>query len=105
MRVQHFSVFIIIVFCFSVLDGKLLVLSTIQTVHQVCRDWLEELPSLVCSRERPEFYVHAIRNARRKMEDRHSVCVDLNTLYGLKVLKNTGDSLVSDVVCYVCALF
>ena len=69
-----------------VLDGNLLVFNTVQTLHCVCKEWLENLPLLVCSKERPEFFINSAKNTRRKMEDRHSVCVDLNTLYGIKVM-------------------
>ena len=77
---------IITVMCIIVdYEGRKLTLATIQAVHNVCQKWSVELPTLVCPRRRPEFSVYAIKNTRRKMEDRHSICVDLNTLYGFSV--------------------
>lgn len=29
--------------------------------------------------------VHAIKNSRRKMEDRHECCVNVNQIFGLEV--------------------
>ena len=29
--------------------------------------------------------VHAIKNSRRKMEDRHECCVNVNSVFGLEV--------------------
>ena len=29
--------------------------------------------------------VHAIKNGRRKMEDRHDCCVNVNSMFGLEV--------------------
>ena len=54
-------------------------------VHKVCQEWLQDLPPLICCRGRPEFALSTLKNGRRKMEDRHSVCVDVNTLYDFKV--------------------
>ena len=66
-------------------DGKLLALATVQAVYRTCQEWATQLPKLVCANNRPPFSVHAVKNTRRKMEDRHYICVDINTLYGFKV--------------------
>ena len=68
-----------------VLDGKLLARAVVTAVHEICQEWRKTLPPLTCPRERREFSIYAMKNGRRKMEDRHSICVDLNSLYGLKV--------------------
>ena len=54
-------------------------------VHQVCSEWVEQLPQLTQVPGEIEISFHAIKNTRRKMEDRHALCVDINSLFGLKV--------------------
>lgn len=54
-------------------------------ILNVCREWSESLPHLTQVPGSIELSVHAIKNTRRKMEDRHAVCVDINSLFGLKV--------------------
>ena len=61
-------------------------LATVQAVYRTCQEWATQLPKLVCANKRPPFSVHAVKNTRRKMEDRHYICVDVNTLFGFKVL-------------------
>ena len=70
---------------FLVLDGKLLTRAVVAAVHHVCKEWTENLPSLTCPRQRFDISIYSAKNGRRKMEDRHSICMDINTLYGLKV--------------------
>lgn len=54
-------------------------------LEEVCRSWTESLPHLTQVPGSIELSVHAIKNTRRKMEDRHAVCVDVNSLFDLKV--------------------
>ena len=51
----------------------------------VCQEWAESLPRLTQVPGDIELSLYAIKNTRRKMEDRHAVCVDINSLFGLKV--------------------
>ena len=54
-------------------------------IEEVCRLWAESLPPLTQVPGSIELSLHAIKNNRRKMEDRQAVCVDINSLFGLKV--------------------
>lgn len=54
-------------------------------ILDVCQQWAESLPQLTQVPGNIELSLHAIKNTRRKMEDRHAVCVDINSLFGLKV--------------------
>ena len=74
-----------ILFTSELYDEKLLALATVQATHKLCQRWAETLGPLSCPRSRPNLSISAMKNTRRKMEDRHSVCLDINTLYGLKV--------------------
>jgi hypothetical protein len=53
-------------------------------ILSVCQEWAESLPHLTQVPGSIELSLHAIKNSRRKMEDRHAVCVDINSLFGLK---------------------
>lgn len=59
-------------------------------IQDVCRDWSESLPLLTQVPGSIEISLHAIKNTRRKMEDRHAVCVDVNSLFGLQVCLNNN---------------
>ena len=54
-------------------------------ILEICQEWSETLPELTQIPGDIELSVYAIKNTRRKMEDRHAICVDINTLFGLKV--------------------
>ena len=64
---------------------SLLAVATVRAAHTVCQRWVESLGPLTCPRSRPDFSAFCMKNKRRKMEDRHSICLDINTLYGIKV--------------------
>ncbi|XP_076435174.1 protein phosphatase 1F-like [Babylonia areolata] len=54
-------------------------------VYRVCTEWNQQLPAFV--RPPPPLFpvsVHAIKNTRRRMEDRHVILPDLNTLFQLQ---------------------
>ncbi|KAL8560046.1 hypothetical protein ACOMHN_041515 [Nucella lapillus] len=54
-------------------------------VYKVCTEWNQQLPAFI--RTPPAFFpvsVHAIKNTRRRMEDRHVILPDLNTLFQLQ---------------------
>ncbi|KAM8900267.1 protein phosphatase 1E isoform 1-T2 [Spinachia spinachia] len=54
------------------------------TLFEICCQWLKELPY----RRRPQPYyetsIHAIKNMRRKMEDKHVIIPDFNSLFNLQ---------------------
>ena len=56
---------------------------------ELCSDWLTELPSMPQSTNDHPVYVHAIKNIRRKMEDKHSTIHDLNLLFNIQVTMAT----------------
>lgn len=54
-------------------------------MYKVCTEWNQQLPAFVHTT--PPFFpvsVHAIKNTRRRMEDRHVILPDLDTLFQLK---------------------
>ncbi|CAH1802159.1 unnamed protein product, partial [Owenia fusiformis] len=53
-------------------------------VHEVCNRWSQSLPVFNQSERQLEVSTYYIKNTRRKMEDRHVVLPDLNSLFGFK---------------------
>ncbi|XP_068186962.1 protein phosphatase 1E isoform X1 [Antennarius striatus] len=53
-------------------------------LFEICCLWLKELP--FCRRPQPyyETSIHAIKNMRRKMEDKHIIIPDFNTLFNIQ---------------------
>uniref|UniRef100_UPI00398F2BE2 protein phosphatase 1E n=1 Tax=Pristiophorus japonicus TaxID=55135 RepID=UPI00398F2BE2 len=53
-------------------------------LHEVCCSWVKDLP--LTQRTHPYFEtsIHAIKNMRRKMEDKHVCLPDFNTLFNLE---------------------
>ncbi|KAL5016126.1 hypothetical protein ScPMuIL_005715 [Solemya velum] len=66
------------------IDGKKLLTEVIENIHLVCKLWRENMPELPIPSTKFSVSSHAIKNTRRKMEDCHVICQDLNTLFGLK---------------------
>ncbi|XP_072520776.1 protein phosphatase 1F [Salminus brasiliensis] len=57
----------------------------INKLREVGMAWQKQLPSPApCSSQSRLCSVHAIRNTRRKMEDRHVILTDFNQLFGLQ---------------------
>lgn len=56
-------------------------------VNEICRRYLDNsrLALLPPPSSTPQVTVGAIRNARRKMEDRHMILHDLNTIFNISV--------------------
>ncbi|GCB78863.1 hypothetical protein scyTo_0015895, partial [Scyliorhinus torazame] len=56
-------------------------------LHEVCCSWAKDLP--LTRRTHPYFEtsIHAIKNMRRKMEDKHVCVPDFNTLFNLENLR------------------
>lgn len=84
------------IYLFAVLSATAVGTALLAAILDVCREWTESLPQLTQVPGSIELSIHAIKNTRRKMEDRHAVCVDINSLFGLKV-----GSLVSEAVVEV----
>ena len=56
-----------------------------QVFMRACFEFLEHFDSMTLQKNSQKFYVslQAVRNRRRKMEDRHSYFTDLNTLFDM----------------------
>ena len=72
-------------FYFTVLDANKVCNVVIDCVHDICKLWKDELPELCPPKQLLYACTHEIKNTRRKMEDRHVLLPDLNTLFDLKV--------------------
>ena len=54
-------------------------------LEKVCLVWLNTFPEFQITGKVPTVSYHAIKNTRRKMEDRHVMVPDLNALFGITV--------------------
>lgn len=54
-------------------------------LEKVCQAWVKTFPEFQVSGKAPTVSFHAIKNTRRKMEDRHVLVPDLNALFGIVV--------------------
>lgn len=66
----------------ALLDSSRIARDAINKVIEVCRQWNSEPPSFQKSKMKYESCVHAIKNTRRKMEDRHVILPEFNSLFG-----------------------
>lgn len=57
----------------------------IDMVDEVCQKWNKDLPVIPIPAQVHECYHYEIKNTRRKMEDKHVMLQDMNTLFDLKV--------------------
>ncbi|XP_073653302.1 protein phosphatase 1E isoform X2 [Tursiops truncatus] len=61
--------------------------SVFSKLHEICCSWVKDFPL----RRRPQLYyetsIHAIKNMRRKMEDKHVCIPDFNMLFNLESLR------------------
>ncbi|XP_067866787.1 protein phosphatase 1E [Heterodontus francisci] len=66
------------------LDSTRLSRMVFTKLHEVCCSWVKDLP--LTRRTHPYFEtsIHAIKNMRRKMEDKHVCLPDFNTLFNLE---------------------
>lgn len=68
------------------LDASSLACSFFHQLWEVCSQWREHVPSAAQVLQRQWLVsIHAIRNMRRKMEDRHVCLPTFNQLFGLSV--------------------
>lgn len=69
----------------SVLDGSSLQRCFFNKLRDIACEWQKQLPSLRPLKRFLLISIHAIRNIRRKMEDRHVSLPEFNQLFGLLV--------------------
>ena len=64
----------------------------LDAIRRVCEEWADSLPELTTPAPgaKHELSLYAMKNTRRKMEDKHALCVDVNSLFGLKVSWSTA---------------
>lgn len=68
----------------TLLDAKGLALSLFSRLWAVCSQWQKQVPPAARAPQRQRLVsVHAIRNTRRRMEDRHVCLPAFNQLFGL----------------------
>ncbi|XP_068186964.1 protein phosphatase 1E isoform X2 [Antennarius striatus] len=69
-------------------------------LFEICCLWLKELP--FCRRPQPyyETSIHAIKNMRRKMEDKHIIIPDFNTLFNIQDEKQRIEALGGCVIWF-----
>lgn len=68
------------------LDAKGLARSFFNRLWEVCSQWQKQVPSTARAPQQQWLVsIHAIRNTRRKMEDRHVCLPTFNQLFGLSV--------------------
>lgn len=68
-----------------VFEGSRVARQLLSAIHATCKEWLSEFPSLLAPLDKTELSMFGMKNTRRKMEDRYALCLDVNSLYGLKV--------------------
>lgn len=70
---------------FTEIETVKLARSVFSKLHEICCSWVKDFPL----RRRPQIYyetsIHAIKNMRRKMEDKHVCIPDFNMLFNLEV--------------------
>ena len=69
------------------LDRGKLSITVSTTLQKICKEWNDNSPLPAMAALDPKYIVsvHAIKNSRRKMEDRHECCVNVNQMFGLEV--------------------
>ncbi|XP_069789766.1 protein phosphatase 1F isoform X2 [Narcine bancroftii] len=78
------------------LDGELVARSVLNKLLEVCRNWIKEPQFLQLPKQYLKVSSHAIRNTRRKMEDRHVALLEFNALFGMKDEKERAYFAVFD---------
>ncbi|XP_067682025.1 protein phosphatase 1F-like [Haliotis asinina] len=66
------------------IDSRRLLKEVIRIVHDICRVWQQSFPALLLPQRSLQVCSYAIKNTRRKMEDKHVIMPDLNALFNLK---------------------
>ncbi|XP_051887813.1 protein phosphatase 1F [Pristis pectinata] len=78
------------------LDGELVARSVFNKLLETCCDWIREPQMLQLPKQYLKVSSHAIRNTRRKMEDRHVALLEFNALFGIKDEKERAYFAVFD---------
>ena len=68
----------------TVLSTSKIAKDVMNKVLEVCKQWNEGTPSFCKSKMKYESCVHAIKNTRRKMEDKHVILPQFNNLFGFQ---------------------
>ena len=82
---ENFCLFLLIFLFFSAIDAHELLKEVISKVQEVCLHLQGTLPKFKVPDRSYKVSASAIRNRRRKMEDRHIILPDINNLFALKV--------------------
>ncbi|XP_041058360.1 protein phosphatase 1F isoform X1 [Carcharodon carcharias] len=78
------------------LEGEPVARSFFNKLLGVCYEWMKELQLLHLPKQYLKVSSYAIRNTRRKMEDRHVALPELNALFGIKDAKERAYFAVFD---------
>ncbi|XP_062896985.1 protein phosphatase 1F [Mobula hypostoma] len=78
------------------LDGELVARTVFNKLLEVCCDWIKEPQLLQVPKRYLKVSSHAIRNTRRKMEDRHVALPEFNALFGIEDEKERAYFAVFD---------
>lgn len=65
-----------------VFDAPQIAKDVVNKVVEVCKQWNSDPPCFYKSKMLYESYVHAIKNTRRKMEDKHVILPQYNSMFG-----------------------
>lgn len=57
-------------------------------LHEICSNWVKDFPLQPKPHRYYETSIHAIKNMRRKMEDKHVCIPDFNMLFNLEVRRD-----------------
>lgn len=67
-------------------------------LHEICSNWVKEFPLQPKPHRYYETSIHAIKNMRRKMEDKHVCIPDFNMLFNLEVRRDYVED--NQCICY-----
>ena len=60
-------------------------------LHEICSNWVKDFPLQPKPHRYYETSIHAIKNMRRKMEDKHVCIPDFNMLFNLEVKRDQAE--------------
>ncbi|XP_063820853.1 protein phosphatase 1F isoform X2 [Pseudophryne corroboree] len=66
-----------------ILSLDVLLQHCLKCLHDISSQWQKRLPSTPTTKRQTYISIHAIRNTRRKMEDRHVSLLEFNQLFGI----------------------
>ena len=70
-------------------DAMSIAKAAFQKLYGICNKWISDLPILYRNKCSYEVSFDAIKNTRRKMEDKHFVMANFNVLHGMGVVSFT----------------